>query len=102
MGKIRQRLYFIGVFIVLSIISLVPRNQKMRIRDATTGTMKDTTVRRGPVNPGLALPGGVHPAPEGRPTQGPAPRFADAVPPPARGVRPPPAAVRPPATVLEI
>src|SRR5438128_6576656 len=79
MGKIRQRLYFIGVFIVLSIISLVPRNQKMRIRDATTGIIKDTTVRRVPINLGLDLRGGVHLALEVDQSKGPVPDCADAI-----------------------
>src|SRR3989475_3064393 len=79
MGKIRQRLYFIGVFILLSIISLVPRNQKMRIRDATTGTMKDTTVRRVPINLGLDLQGGIHLALEVDQSKGPVPDCADAI-----------------------
>ena len=50
MGKIRQRLYVIGALIVVSIISLVPRNVKMRVRDSVSGAMKDTTVRRVPIN----------------------------------------------------
>src|SRR3989449_7496371 len=79
MGKIRQRLYFIGVFILLSIISLVPRNQKVRIRDATTGTMKDTTVRRVPINLGLDLQGGIHLALEVDQSKGPVPDCADAI-----------------------
>src|SRR5437667_9156322 len=79
MGKIRQRLYFIGVFIVLSIISLVPRSQKLRIRDATTGTMKDTTVRRVPINLGLDLQGGIHLALEVDQSKGPGPDCADAI-----------------------
>src|SRR5229473_2273445 len=79
MGKIRQRLYFIGVLIVLSIISLVPRNQKMRIRDATTGTMKDTTVRRVPINLGLDLQGGIHLALEVDQSKGPVPDPAEAI-----------------------
>src|SRR6266436_6652220 len=79
MGKIRQRLYFIGVFILLSIISLVPRNQKMRIRDATTGTMKDTTVRRVPINLGLDLQGGIHLALEVDQSKGPVPDCATAI-----------------------
>src|SRR5438876_2324676 len=87
MGKIRQRLYFIGVFILLSIISLVPRNQKMRIRDATTGTMKDTTVRRVPINLGLDLQGGIHLALEVDQSKGPVPDCADAIQRAARVVR---------------
>ncbi len=79
MGKIRQRLYFIGVLIVLSIISLVPRNAKLRIRDAATGTMKDTTVRRVPINLGLDLQGGIHLALEVDQSKGPVPDCADAI-----------------------
>src|SRR5438128_8660949 len=79
MGKIRQRLYFIGVFIVLSIISLVPRNTKQRVRDATSGAMKDTTVRRVPINLGLDLQGGIHLALEVDQSKGPVPDCADAI-----------------------
>src|SRR5712664_1669014 len=79
MGKIRQRLYFIGALIVLSIISLVPRNAKLRIRDAATGTMKDTTVRRVPINLGLDLQGGIHLALEVDQSKGPVPDCADAI-----------------------
>src|SRR5216684_1376488 len=79
MGKIRQRLYFIAVLIVLSIISLVPRNAKLRIRDAATGTMKDTTVRRVPINLGLDLQGGIHLALEVDQSRGPVPDPAEAI-----------------------
>src|SRR5216117_1848265 len=79
MGKIRQRLYVIGALIVVSIISLVPRNVKLRIRDATTGSMKDTTVRRVPINLGLDLQGGIHLALEVDQSKGPIPDCADAI-----------------------
>jgi len=79
MGKIRQRLYFIGALIVVSIISLVPRNTKQRIRDVTTGAMKDTTVRRVPINLGLDLQGGIHLALEVDQSKGPVPDCADAI-----------------------
>ena len=79
MGKIRQRLYVIGILIVVSIISLVPRNVKMRVRDPVTGAMKDTTVRRVPINLGLDLQGGVHLALEVDQTKGPVPDCADAI-----------------------
>jgi preprotein translocase subunit SecD len=79
MGKIRQRLYLIGVLIVISIISLVPRNAKLRVRDLTTGQMKDTTVRRVPINLGLDLQGGIHLALEVDQTKGPVPDCADAI-----------------------
>jgi preprotein translocase subunit SecD len=77
MGKIRQRLYLIGVLFVISIISLVPRNTKLRVRDITTGQMKDTTVRRVPINLGLDLQGGIHLALEVDQTKGPVADCAD-------------------------
>ncbi len=77
--RIRNRLWIIVGLIVLSIVSLVPRNQKMRIRDAATGTMKDTTVRRVPINLGLDLQGGIHLALEVDQSKGPVPDCADAI-----------------------
>jgi preprotein translocase subunit SecD len=79
MGKIRQRLYVIGGLIVVSIIALVPRNVRMRVRDATTGAMKDTVVRRVPINLGLDLQGGIHLALEVDQSKGPVPDCADAI-----------------------
>src|SRR5213596_1497049 len=79
MGKIRQRLYVIGALIVVSIISLVPRNVKMRVRDSVSGRMKDTTVRRVPINLGLDLQGGIHLALEVDQSKGPVPDCADAI-----------------------
>src|SRR6266436_749195 len=77
--RIRNRLWIIGGLVVLSIGSLVPRNQKMGIRDAATGTMKDTTVRRVPINLGLDLQGGIHLALEVDQSKGPVPDCADAI-----------------------
>src|SRR6266540_7228808 len=79
MGKIRQRLYIIGALIVVSIISLVPRNTKQRVRDATTGAMKDTLVRRVPINLGLDLRGGIYLALEVDQSKGSVPDCADAI-----------------------
>src|SRR5467141_2669530 len=79
MGKIRQRLYVIGVLIVVSIISLVPRNVKQRVIEPGTGRMKDTTVRRLPINLGLDLQGGIHLALEVDQSKGPVPDCADAI-----------------------
>ena len=79
MGKIRQRLYVIGVLIVVSIIALVPRNTTQRVRDLQTGAMKDTTVRRVPINLGLDLQGGIHLALEVDQSKGPVPDCADAI-----------------------
>src|SRR5438552_3235139 len=79
MGRIRQRLYVIGALIIVSIVSLVPRNTKQRVRDATSGAMKDTTVRRVPINLGLDLQGGIHLALEVDQSKGPVPDCADAI-----------------------
>src|SRR6266513_1504029 len=79
MGKIRQRLYVIGALIVVSIIALKPSNTVQRVRDATTGRMKDTTVRRVPINLGLDLQGGIHLALEVDQSKGPVPDCADAI-----------------------
>src|SRR6266536_3710160 len=79
MGKIRQRLYVIGALIVISIISLVPRNTKQRVIEAGSGRMKDTTVRRLPINLGLDLQGGIHLALEVDQSRGPVPDCADAI-----------------------
>jgi preprotein translocase subunit SecD len=79
MGKIRQRLYVIGALVVVSIISLLPRNVKQRVRDPVTGAMKDTTVRRVPINLGLDLQGGIHLALEVDQSKGPVPDCADAI-----------------------
>src|SRR2546430_4659972 len=79
MGRIRQRLYVIGALIIVSLVSLVPRNTKLRVRDVATGAMKDTTVRRVPINLGLDLRGGVHLALEVDQSKGPVPDCADAI-----------------------
>ena len=79
MGKIRQRLIFIGVLIVVSIIALVPRNVTRRTQDAATGRMKDTTMRQVPINLGLDLQGGIHLALEVDQSKGPVPDCADAI-----------------------
>ncbi|HYK83451.1 MAG TPA: protein translocase subunit SecD [Gemmatimonadales bacterium] len=57
---IRSRVILIAVLTVLSVIALIPRNVTERVRDTTTGQMKDTTVRRVPVKLGLDLQGGIH------------------------------------------
>src|SRR5436190_15066205 len=79
MGRIRQRLYMIGALIIVSIVSLVPRNTKLRVRDVATGAMKDTTVRRVPINLGLDLRGGIYLALEVDQSKGPVPDCADAI-----------------------
>src|SRR6266487_3190158 len=53
MRTIRSRLITIGVLLALSIWALLPTSSTQRVRDAGTGRMKDTSVRRIPIN--LAL-----------------------------------------------
>jgi preprotein translocase subunit SecD len=79
MGKIKTRLYVIGLLIVASIVSLVPRNVTMRVPDQSSGRMKDTTVRRVPIKLGLDLQGGIHLALEVDQSKGPVPDCADAI-----------------------
>src|SRR4051812_40940502 len=77
--RIRNRLWIIAGLVGLSIVSLVPRNTKQRIIDPQSGRMKDTTVRRLPINLGLDLQGGIHLALEVDQTKGPVPDCADAI-----------------------
>src|SRR5437764_7609378 len=77
--RIRSRIWVIGALIAVSIISLVPRNSKQRVIDPSTGRLRDTTVRRLPINLGLDLQGGVHLALEVDQSKGPVPDCADAI-----------------------
>ena len=77
--RIRNRLIIIGLLIVASIASLVPRNTRQRVIDPQSGRMKDTTVRRLPINLGLDLQGGIHLALEVDESKGPVPDCADAI-----------------------
>src|SRR5438477_186410 len=76
---VRSRLITIGILLVLSIWALIPTNTTQRVRDAATGRMKDTTVRRVPINLGLDLQGGIHLALEVDQSKGPVPDPADAI-----------------------
>src|SRR5213076_2243395 len=76
---VRSRLIAIGILLVLSIWALIPTNTTQRIPDAATGRMKDTTVRRVPINLGLDLQGGIHLALEVDESKGPVPDCADAI-----------------------
>ncbi len=76
---IRSRLIVIAVLMGLSIIALVPRNVTERVRDVSTGQMKDTTVRRVPVQLGLDLQGGIHLALEVDQSKGPVVDPGDAI-----------------------
>jgi preprotein translocase subunit SecD len=79
MSTIRGRLIMIGILVLGSILALMPRNVTQRVVDQTTGRMKDTTIRRIPVNLGLDLQGGIHLALEVDERQGPVPDCADAI-----------------------
>jgi preprotein translocase subunit SecD len=79
MSTIRGRLIIIGLLVLGSVVSLVPRNVTQRVVDAATGRMKDTTVRRVPINLGLDLQGGIHLALEVDESNGPVPDCADAI-----------------------
>ena len=76
---VRSRLIAIGILLVLSIWALIPTNATQRVRDAATGRMKDTTVRRVPINLGLDLQGGIHLALEVDQSKGPVPDPGDAI-----------------------
>src|SRR5437879_10647743 len=76
---VRSRLIAIGILLVLSIWALIPTNTTQRVRDVATGRMKDTTIRRVPINLGLDLQGGIHLALEVDQSKGPVPDPADAI-----------------------
>src|SRR2546426_4044167 len=79
MSTIRGRFLVILALAGASVIALIPRHVTMRVPDAETGRMKDTTVRRVPINLGLDLSGGVHLALEVDQSKGPVPDCADAI-----------------------
>src|SRR6266566_5863195 len=79
MSKIRSRLILTGALMALAVWELIPTNTTERVRDAATGRMKDTTVRRVPINLGLDLQGGIHLALEVDQSKGPVPDPADAI-----------------------
>src|SRR6266567_2499149 len=76
---IRSRLLVTGALVVGSVFALKPSNTVQRVRDAATGRMKDTTVRRVPINLGLDLQGGIHLALEVDQSKGPVPDPAEAI-----------------------
>ncbi|HYT70800.1 MAG TPA: protein translocase subunit SecD [Gemmatimonadales bacterium] len=79
MRTIRSRVFVIVGLLLFSGWLLLPKSTTQRVRDATTGRMKDTTVRRIPINLGLDLQGGIHLALEVDQTKGPVPDCADAI-----------------------
>src|SRR2546428_3882428 len=79
MRTIRSRLIVIVGLALLSGWLLVPKNVTQRVRDVASGRMKDTTVRRVPINLGLDLQGGIHLALEVDQSKGSVPDCADAI-----------------------
>ena len=79
MRTIRSRLIAIGGLVALAVWQLIPTDVTQRVRDATTGRMKDTTIRRVPINLGLDLQGGIHLALEVDQSKGPVPDCATAI-----------------------
>jgi preprotein translocase subunit SecD len=79
MRTIRNRLLLIAGLALVSGWLLLPKDSTQRVRDAVTGRMKDTTVRRVPINLGLDLQGGIHLALEPDQTKGAVPDCADAI-----------------------
>ena len=79
MSTIRGRLITIGVLMLVCVYALMPRDVTQRVSDPATGRMKDTTVRRVPINFGLDLQGGIHLALEVDESKGPVPDCADAI-----------------------
>src|SRR5260370_30855266 len=79
MRTIRSRLIAIGGLLVLAVWQLIPTNVTQRVRDPATGRMKDTTIRRVPINLGLDLQGGIHLALEVDQSKGSVPDCADAI-----------------------
>jgi len=79
MKSIRWRVIIILALVVASVFALVPRSVKQRLYDSRTGQMRDTTVRRVPINMGLDLRGGVHLALEVDESRGKVADCADAI-----------------------
>src|SRR2546430_10262009 len=76
MRSLRWRLIWIALATAFAVIALVPRNTTQRVLDQKSGRMKDTTVRRVPINPRLDPHGGIHLAPPVDQSRGPAPHAA--------------------------
>jgi protein-export membrane protein SecD/preprotein translocase SecF subunit len=79
MTSIRWRVITILALIVASFLALVPRNVTQRAPDPITGQMRDTTIRRVPIDMGLDLRGGIHLALEIDESRGSVPNCADAI-----------------------
>lgn len=60
MKSLRARLVVIVLLVLSSAFVLVPRNFTQRSYDPASGLMRDTVVRRVPINLGLDVKGGMH------------------------------------------
>ena len=58
--SLKTRIGLIAAMIVVSIIALIPRETKQRVRDKDTGRIKDTVEVLTPIKLGLDLQGGMH------------------------------------------
>src|SRR5205809_328185 len=79
MRTICNRVLVIVGLALLSGWLMLPKDVTQRVRDVATGRMKDTTVRRVPINLGLDLQGGIHLALEVDQSKGPVRDCADAI-----------------------
>src|SRR2546425_13326504 len=79
MGSFRWRFFWVALATAFAVAALVPRNTTQRVLDQKSGRMKDTTVRRVPINLGLDLQGGIHLALEVDQSRGPVPDAATAI-----------------------
>jgi len=79
MRSLRWRLFWVALATAFAVAALVPRNTTQRVLDQKSGRMKDTTVRRVPINLGLDLQGGIHLALEVDQSRGPVPDAAEAI-----------------------
>src|SRR2546428_7708942 len=70
MRSLRWRLIWIALATAFAVAALVPRNTTQRVLDQKSGRMKDTTVRRVALHPGLRPQGGIPPAPPGEQARG--------------------------------
>ena len=58
--SLKTRIGLIAAMVIVSVVSLIPRDTKLRTRDPVTGQMKDTVETRTPLKYGLDLQGGMH------------------------------------------
>jgi len=79
MSTIRGRIIIIALLLLGSVWKLLPTHVTQRVPDQLTGRMKDTSVRRVPINLGLDLQGGIHLALEVDQSKGPVADCHDAI-----------------------